>query len=69
MTNYGDTLSSEEKLEQVWRFMNQLKANGLDLFAEEGYLQLGSPSLLGSQRFDKRGHQVVSTDSDGDGVG
>jgi len=56
MSNYGDTLSSEEKLEQVWRFMNQLKANGLDRLTESGYVQFDGVGV----RLDKFGIQVAN---------
>jgi len=56
MTNYGDTLSSEEKLEQVWRFMNQLRAAGMDRLVESGYLQWDGIKI----RLDDHGIQVES---------
>jgi len=58
--NYGDTLSDSEKLEQLWRFMNKLRENGLDLFADEGYLQLGS---AGFARLSSKGLDFVAEDS------
>jgi len=59
MTNYGDTLSSEEKLEQVFRFMNQLKAAGMDRLTESGYVQWDGIGL----RLDNNGQQIKSSNN------
>lgn len=57
-------LSVEERLAALEAVVNKLKGPPMDLLLQEGYFQIGSSDLAGSQRFDSKGHQIATNGLD-----
>lgn len=58
----------ERQLAELAAKVNPLWSGGLDLWATNGYLQIGSSNTSGAQRFDKFGHSIVGTTDGGEGL-
>ena len=58
----------ERQLAEMAAKVNPLWSGGLDLWATNGYLQIGGSNTNGAQRFDKFGHSIVGTTDGGEGL-